>query len=145
MIPLPEIRARVKAKVADFEYVRGATALANAVERQQFAGNECYLVVEQKLAGRNTLTNAVSQQVTVTIAVMYWLRDVSDTTGQAVSDKNEQINDALADALLCWTPDSEKYSNFEYAGGGIVQLDVGAALYAEKFTTQLIVRKVTAS
>ncbi len=141
MIPTIDIRNRLKASVPAFTTVSGAASIQAAIQRQQFDG-QAYVLVLNKKPAENKLVNAVSQMTTATISVMYWSTDVSDSTGEATSDANEDIVDAIALALLNWSP-SETYSNFEYAGGRLVQFTDSAALYAEEFTTQFLVRKTS--
>lgn len=139
MIPLPAIRARIKDQVPAFRFVRGAAALSDALARGQFT-DEAFVLVLDKKAGQNTVVNAVSQMTTAVVAVMYWMRDAGDVTGQNVADENEQTVDAIGAAILNWSP-APAFSNFEYAGGRLVQFAPPGALYSEEFTTQFLVRK----
>lgn len=142
MIPLAAIRSRLLGQVTQFKSVRGSAALSAALDRQQFANTEAYVLVANKAAGKNELVNAVSQRTTAQIAVMYWIKDAADATGEKAGDDNEAVVDALQAALLNWTPDPA-FTPFNYSGGKMVQFAPPFVLYSEEFTTTFLVRKTS--
>jgi hypothetical protein len=144
VIPLQAIRERLKsANGGPFKYVRGAGALAAALDRQQFANGEAFVVVPNKQAGKNDLVNAVNQKTTATVAIMYWVKDAADGTGEAAGDDNEALVDGIQAALLNWSPEPGVFTSFNYGGGKLIQFAPPFALYSEEYTTTFQVRKTS--
>lgn len=82
---LGPIKDRLLAEVAGFTKVAGAAAMAAAMQNGRF-DHSAYVFISSITAGENQLANSVMQTVPVEVTVAYWVRNVSDSTGEAAMD-----------------------------------------------------------
>lgn len=132
------IKQRLKDEVTAFKTVAGAAALAAALQNGQFS-HSAYVFVSKVGAGDNQLANRVSQLVPVEVTAAYWVRNVSDATGEAAQEEIEDLRESVIAALLGWSP-AGIASPFLYRGGEVIDFRFGTVLWADKFVINTYLR-----
>ena len=133
------IKDRLIDQVPAFKTVAGAAALAVATQSGRF-DHSAYVFVSSVTARENALINQISQQVPFEITVAYWVRNVSDSTGEAAQDDCEDLREAVLGALLGWTPPDQR-TPFLYRGGSVISFSFGTVLWADKYLINTTVRR----
>lgn len=85
-------------------------------------------------------SGAVSQEVTLSIAVVIICRAVQDPAGAAAIADLAALRRAVRDALLGWEPEGAA-DGFEFAGGELLRAEAGAVWWQDTFTTSYHLRK----
>lgn len=122
-----------------FHTVSGAAQLAAVAGRRQFSGGTGYVMLASVKPGENELVNAVSQRVTESYAVLFWIVVANNALGDAAADAVDGTRAAVLAALLGWSPDADR-SPLVYAGGQLNEFETGAVLWEERFSTDTYVR-----
>jgi hypothetical protein len=133
------IKQRLLDQVPAFASVSGAAAMAAAMQSGHFS-HSAYVFVSSVTGQDNQLINQISQRVPIEVTVAYWVRNVSDGTGEAAADDTEDLRVAVLDALLGFIPPDEKTPLF-YRGGGVINFSFGTVLWADKYLINTTVRR----
>ncbi|WP_421793514.1 phage tail terminator protein [Hydrocarboniphaga effusa] len=136
---LGPIKARLIEQVPEFKTIAGAPTLAMAMKTGNFT-HSAYIFISKVNAEANGLVNKISQRVPVEVSVAYWVRNVSDSTGEAALDDVEDLRLAVLEALLGWTP-AEQIEPFLYRGGSVVSSQFGAVLWADQYVINTYLRR----
>ena len=100
-----------------------------------------YVLPEAEDATANAIIGGVAQQVTVSFAVLYAVRNVSDAAGEAALDDLETVRAGVMAALLGW--DCGTGIPIEYGGGAVTDVDPNRVLWwQDRFITGTYVRSV---
>ncbi len=136
---LGPIKDQLLAGVPAFSRVSGAAAMAAAMQSGRF-DHSAYVFISSINAGENQLANAVMQTVPIEVTVAYWVRNVSDSTGEAAMDDVEDLREAVVAALLGWKPEGQKAPLF-YRRGEVISFSFGTVLWADRFVINTYLRR----
>ena len=125
-----------------FNAVNGAAALAAAVQQGQFAEG-AFVYLKSRTAGENIGIGNVGQRLEHRITVAYWVRNLTDSTGDAAVDQALDISDALGLHLIGWTPD-RRYAPLTYVSGSVLRYSPTVGLlWADEFKTSYHLQAVS--
>ena len=134
----PFIEARIKAQVAEFKEVEGASDLQN-ITANRLSDPGCYVFSESVFVTPNTVIGKTMQQVTLTFAVVIVLKNVKDARGSDAADVSNTLQESVRTALLGWQPHSVA-DPMEYAGGTLVSFSNGFFIWRESYRTIQYIR-----
>lgn len=128
--------------------VAGAAAFAALTEASLPRAPALWVVPLRETADANLLIGGLHQRITVTLGVVYVVRQVQDAVGGAANDDLADLRGAVLGALLGWTPalatgaPTADPEPLVYAGGGLLQFANALLFWQDQFTTRYTVRVV---
>lgn len=140
---LASIMARVDSQMPTLKQVTAAATVPLAITALKTYPSAC-IVMPRGNAGKNSLVNAVHQQVDDSFAVILAVKNVQDMHGKAAAAEMDALRPQLIQGLLGWTWDAASYSLIEYVGYQLVACQDGLLFFSDHFKTQHYERAVGA-
>lgn len=125
---------RITSTVPALRLVGRAVDFQTAVEKNPTAVPACFVIPMREQPGRAIDANVMQQKVTVTLGVIFVVRNVGDTLGGAAGADVEQLRLAVRAQLYGWTPDPA-YDPLERGLGQLLAFRDGHAWWQDQFIT----------
>ncbi len=126
--------ARIDTQMPTLKQVTAAASVPLAIAALKTYPSAC-VVMPRGNAGKNSLTNALSQRVEDSFAVILAVKNVQDMQGKAAAAEMDTLRLGLNAALLGWTFDAA-YEPIEYAGYQLIAYQDGLLFWADHFLTR---------
>jgi len=139
---LAPVIARIDAQMPTLKQITAAASVPLAIASLKTYPSAC-VVMPRGNAGKNGLTNAVSQRVDDSFAVILAVKNVQDMFGAAAAAEMDTLRPLLTAALLGWTFDAG-YDPIEYVGYQLVAYQDGLLFWSDHFLTRHTVRAIGA-
>lgn len=134
------VRDRLISEVPALIDVAGASDIPSA-ETELKRYPSAFVLLVRESAGRNSLTNAVSQRVAQTVGVLLAVRNLRSASGQDARVDLEQLRGEVRTALLNWEPDTD-HEPVEFRRGALLKMSDRVLWWLDEFETAHQVRAV---
>lgn len=140
MIDLAALRDTLASALAPVP-VQGAAEFAAIAATGTASAPQVWLVPLAEDAQANTLNLGVHQQITVTLGVVYAVRDVRDAQGQAAADRLTALRAAVFAALLNHFP-AGATAPLTLSHGGLLHFQNAILFWQDQFETGYSLRVI---
>ncbi|MDQ5910080.1 MAG: hypothetical protein QG599_2175 [Pseudomonadota bacterium] len=140
MIDLAALRTTLSAALAPVP-VQGAIEFAAIAASGLARAPLVWLVPLDERGDTNVLNSGVHQQITVTLGVVYAVRDVRDAQGMNAADSLSALRQSVFTALLNHFPTGAT-EPISYVSGGLLDFQNAILFWQDQFQTRYTLRAV---
>ncbi len=140
MIDLAALRTTLSAALAPVP-VQGAIEFAAIAASGLARAPLVWLVPLDERGDTNVLNSGVHQQITVTLGVVYAVRDVRDAQGMNAADSLSALRETVFTALLNHFPIGAA-DPISYVSGGLLDFQNAILFWQDQFQTRYTLRAV---
>lgn len=140
MIDLSAVRTTLATALSPVP-VAGAAEFAAIAATGLALAPQVWLIPLDEAAQANALNQGVHQQITVTLGVVYAVRDVRDAQGMNAADSLSTLRETVFTALLNQFP-SGATDPLTYAAGGLLDFQNAILFWQDQFQTRYALRVI---
>lgn len=132
---------RIQLQVPEFRLVGRAAEFQTAVESNPTAAPACFVIPMREQPGSSISASVLQQKVTLTLGVVFAVRNLGDRLGAAAGADLELLRKAVREQLYGWTPDPA-FDPLERGLGQLLAFRDGYAWWQDLFITSYYDRSI---